>query len=310
MGTPQLAATILEELMGRHEVVGVFTRPDAVRGRGKKLIASPVKETALKAGIDVYTPPTLKDDGAVALVESLAPDAICVAAYGCLLPREVLNVPAFGCLNVHTSLLPRWRGAAPIERAILADDDETGVCIMKMEEGLDTGPYCICRKTPVKRRYLDEMTSILGELGAGALVEALGLIESGEVIWSEQAEHGVTYAEKVGKGELDFGPDETVSAITAKVRAASDSHPSKIAISGKTMSVEKASIVNPDAAPAIGDVKGGEVAFIARRLVIGAADGVIELERVKPDGKRSMEGRSFAAGLQGIKGVKAAWGRA
>ena len=310
MGTPRLAAGMLEALAESHEVVGVFTRPDAVRGRGRALVASPVKEAALERGIPVHEAADLTGPGAVEAIASLAPDVICVAAYGCLLPEEILRIPALGCLNVHTSLLPRWRGAAPIERAILAGDEETGVCVMRMEEGLDTGPYCVCRKVPVGECYLQELTDELGKVGAEALLEALRLVESGGATWTEQAAEGVLYAGKVEKGELDFGPEETARAIVAKVRAASDSRPAKAAVAGKTLSVERARIVRADELPGVGELESGQAAMVARRLVIGAADGAIELSRVKPDGKKSMEGTAFAAGLQGIRRRKAAWGRA
>ena len=139
MGTPAFAATILDDLAEQHDVAAVYTRPDAVRGRGKRLEPSPVKAAAERRGLRVLTPRTLRDEAAQRELASFAPDVICVAAYGAILPKEVLDIPRFGCLNVHASLLPRWRGAAPIERAILAGDEEAGVCIMRMEVGLDTG---------------------------------------------------------------------------------------------------------------------------------------------------------------------------
>ena len=310
MGTPHLASLVLDELAKHHEVVGVFTRPDAVRGRGKKLVASPVKERAQELGLTVHEANSLKGEEAVALVESLEPDVICVAAYGCLLPKAILEIPRFGCLNVHTSLLPRWRGAAPIERAILAGDEETGVCIMRMEEGLDTGPYCTCEPVSVGESYLSDMTAHLGQLGAQALVDALERVESGTAEWVEQSEDGLVYADKIAKGELDFAPEDPVRLICAKVRVSNESHPSKIAVAGKTIAVEQAQAVCLSDAPAASEIKAGEVAFIAKKLVIGAADGAVELQRVKPDGKKSMEGRAFAAGLQGIKNKNVTWGRA
>ena len=170
MGTPKLAADILVEIAQQHEVVCVYTRPDAVRGRGAKLEPSPVKAAAERLGIPVRTATSLRDAEEQAHLAELAPDAICVAAYGCILPREVLEIPRYVWLNVHASLLPRWRGAAPIERAILAGDEQTGVCIMRMEEGLDTGPYCVRRATEVEGKSAAELTDELANLGARALV--------------------------------------------------------------------------------------------------------------------------------------------
>lgn len=164
MGTPRFAAEILDELAEFHEIAAVYTRPDAVRGRGKALVPSPVKEVAERRGLPVRTPRTLRDAAVLSELAAFAPDVICVAAYGAILPKEVLDLPPFGCLNVHGSLLPRWRGAAPIERAILAGDEEIGVCIMAMEEGLDTGDYCVCRSLPAGSRTAAELTEELAAL--------------------------------------------------------------------------------------------------------------------------------------------------
>ena len=301
MGTAQLASTILEELHGHHEVVGVFTRPDAVRGRGKKLVASPVKETALALGLDVYTPKSMKSDEAFELVKGLRPDVICVASYGCILPKRILDIPPHGCLNVHTSLLPRWRGAAPIERAILEGDERTGVCIMLMDEGLDTGPYCICRSIDIEGIYLEELNARLAELGASALLVAIEQSEAGAIKWIEQGEEGLVYADKVRKDELYCAPSDTVREIDAKVRVGSESRPARLRLAGRAIAVERV-------APHEGaELAAGEAALIAKRLVIGAADGELELVQVKPDGKKSMEGRAFAAGIQGIKGTRVEW---
>lgn len=309
MGTAQLACPILEALDAHHEVVGVFTRPDAVRGRGKKLIASPVKETALELGIDVYTPKSMKGDDAIELVASLRPDVICVASYGCILPKEMLDIPPYGCLNVHTSLLPRWRGAAPIERAILEGDEQTGVCIMRMDEGLDTGPYCICRSIEIDGIYIEELNARLADLGAAALLVAIEQSEAGVIKWIDQGEEGLTYAEKVRKEELVCDPCDTVAQIDAKVRVASESRPARAQVAGRGIAIERVAAVREGELP--GELPGqGEAALVAKRLVVGAADGALELVRVKPDGKKSMDGRAFAAGIQGIKGTRVKWERA
>lgn len=310
MGTPGLAANVLEELCEHHDVVGVFTRPDAVRGRGKKLVGSPVKEVAVSRGIPVYTPSTFADDETRQLVESIAPDCICVVAYGCILPQAILDIPKYGCLNVHTSLLPRWRGAAPIERAILAGDEQTGVCIMKMEAGLDTGPYCTRRTVPVDTRYVGDLAEALSREGADALVESLDALEHGDIAWTPQGDDGLTYADKIGKGELDFGPEDDVAEIDAKVRASNDSHPSRAQVAGRRIAVLRAHAVQPGEPCAAAELPQGKAALVAKRLVVAASDGLVELEKVKPDGKAVMEGRAFAAGIQGIKNMQVEWGRA
>ena len=196
MGTRRFAAEILDELADFHEIAAVYTRPDAVRGRGKALVPSPVKEVAERRGFPVRTPRTLRDAAVLSELAAFAPDVICVAAYGAILPKEVLDLPPFGCLNVHGSLLPRWRGAAPIERAILAGDEEIGVCIMAMEEGLDTGDYCVCRSLPAGSRTAAELTEELAALGASALLTA--------IIQSSSASVGILQALS-STGQITFG---------------------------------------------------------------------------------------------------------
>ena len=206
MGTPDFAASILIELKEQHDVVAVYTRADAVRGRGKKLVPSPVKEVALGANIPVFEPRTLRDEAEVERLRALDPDVICVAAYGMILPQAVLDIPKHGCLNVHASLLPKYRGAAPIERAILNGDDEAGVCIMRMEAGLDTGDYCICRSCQIAGMNAERLTGELADKGAYALLSALYDVEHGVQRWVKQVEEDATWAPKIEKGELNLNP--------------------------------------------------------------------------------------------------------
>ena len=308
MGTPQLAADILVELAQQHEVVCVYTRPDAVRGRGAKLEPSPVKAVAERLEIPVRTPKTLRDPQEQQALEELAPDAICVAAYGCILPAEVLSIPQFGCLNVHASLLPRWRGAAPIERSILAGDAQTGVCIMRMEEGLDTGPYCVRRATEVPGKTAAELTDELANLGARALLTGLSVVEQGGAEWIEQDDAKATYAEKLAKDELFLHPTDEATVALRKVLASSDAHPCRAVVANRSVTVLVAAPVEDERGCALCEgIASGEVRFASKRLFIGMADGAIELVSVKPDGKKPMEGRAFAAGIQGIKAGGFTW---
>lgn len=310
MGTPKLAADILVEIAQQHEVVCVYTRPDAVRGRGAKLEPSPVKAAAERLGIPVRTATSLRDAEEQAHLAELAPDAICVAAYGCILPREVLEIPRYDCLNVHASLLPRWRGAAPIERAILAGDEQTGVCIMRMEEGLDTGPYCVRRATEVEGKSAAELTDELANLGARALLTGLSVVEQGGAEWTFQDDAAATYAEKLAKDELYPDPAEPAAAMVRKVLASSEAHPARAVIAGRSATVERVALPDDERAAALCDgLEQGAVRFAAKRLFLGTGDGAVEVLSLKPDGKKSMDARAFAAGVQGIKAGGCTWGR-
>lgn len=302
MGTPAFAADILEQLIPHHEVVAVYTRPDAVRGRGKTLVPSPVKEVAQRHGLEVRTPRTLRDSQVQADLAALHPEAICVAAYGAILPKEVLDIPPYGCLNVHGSLLPRWRGAAPIERALLAGDEEVGVCIMAMEEGLDTGDYCVRRAIPAAGQTAASLTVELADLGAQALLVALSQVEAGHAAWVVQDESRVTYAEKIAKGELDLDPQESAAVNERRVRASSEAHPARCIIGERPVTVLSAVV-----APAEVAVAPGQAQFMAKKLYLGCAQGVLEVLEVKPDGKRAMEAKAFAAGVPVLRGAEGAW---
>ncbi|MGE3396232.1 MAG: methionyl-tRNA formyltransferase, partial [Sphingomonas sp.] len=174
MGTPDFAVPTLDALLDAgHEVAAVYTQPPRPAGRGKALAPSPVQRRAKEAGIEVRTPNTLRDPEAQSAFAALDLDVAVVAAYGLILPLPILEAPKHGCLNVHASLLPRWRGAAPIQRAILAGDEMTGVCIMQMEKGLDTGPVYLRRDTPIDRKTGGDLIAELAALGAGMMVETL-----------------------------------------------------------------------------------------------------------------------------------------
>lgn len=309
MGTPDFAAQILYELKEQHDVVAVYTRPDAVRGRGKSLEASPVKKTALAAGIPVFEPSSLRSDEEVERLRALAPDAVCVAAYGMILPQAVLDIPKHGCLNVHASLLPRYRGAAPIERAILAGEREAGVCIMRMEAGLDTGDYCISRSCEIGDMDCARLTAVLADKGALALLSALAEIEQGGPRWIAQDDAAATYADKIAKGELDIDPSDTCAANERRVRASSAAHPSRCSVAGKRITVLAARLVEDASSIGVDEAAPGSVRFVAKRLFLGCADGVLEITLVKPDGKKEMTAAAFASGVQNIKSGTMVWER-
>ena len=310
MGTPTLASKILTAVSSQHEIVGVYTMPDAIRGRGKRLTPSPVKECALALGFDVHTPEKLSSEFVLEELEALEPDVICVAAYGALLPKRVLDIPRFTCLNVHTSLLPRWRGAAPIQRAILANDAETGVSIMRMDIGLDTGPYCIQAAVQIGDLTLEQLECELATVGSTCLLEALDQISNGTVKWTEQSSEGITYASKIQKAELALDPENTALQNVLRVRASSDAHPSRANVAGKPLVVLQAKETSDHvSAEQIGKLGPGEGVFVQKRLFLGASDTAFEIEYVKPDGKKAMDAKAFATGIQGIKGTTFAWRR-
>lgn len=217
-GTPEFAAQSLDAiLVAGHEVALVLTQPDRPSGRGMALRASPVKQRALAAGIGVFQPPNLRDAAAQERIRAVGAEAMVVAAYGLILPQVVLDIPRFGCINIHASLLPRWRGAAPIQRAILAGDAETGVCIMQMEAGLDTGPVLFSGKVPITAD--DTAASLhdkLAVLGADLVVDVLARLP---VPSSPQPEAGVTYAAKIEKSEAPLDWRLPALQLARQVRA-------------------------------------------------------------------------------------------
>ncbi|MGJ3649841.1 methionyl-tRNA formyltransferase [Sphingomonas sp. GlSt437] len=219
MGTPDFAVPVLEALVAAgHEVVAVYCQPARPAGRGKVLQPSPVQRAAEALGIEVRTPVSFrKDAAAVDAFAALKPDVAVVAAYGLILPQAILDIPTHGCLNVHASLLPRWRGAAPIQRAILAGDAETGVCIMQMEAGLDTGPVRLAGKLMIDGKTAGQLTQELSDLGARLMVEVLGDIDAYPAI--AQPEDGITYASKIDKAESRIDWSTDAMAIERQVRA-------------------------------------------------------------------------------------------
>ena len=220
-GTPEFAVPALQSLIESvHEVVAVYTQPDRPAGRGRKLQASPVKQVATEANIPVEQPENFRDESALAVLKAYDADVMVVAAYGIILPQSVLDAPRFGCLNIHGSLLPRWRGAAPIQRAILAGDTQTGVTIMQMAAGLDTGDMLLKTQCPITAT--DTSASIhdtLASQGAEALAEVLSKLRSGELAPEVQDESQTTYAAKFSKAEAEIDWQQSAEAIDLLIRA-------------------------------------------------------------------------------------------
>ena len=296
MGTPAFSVPSLRALAREHEVVLVVTRPDAVRSRGKRLEPSPVKVAAEELGLPVLETSRMTPEALDALRAADA-DVFCVAAYGCILPEAVLTMAPLGCVNVHASLLPRWRGAAPIQRSILAGDTETGVSIMRIGQGVDTGDYCAQTATTVAGKTADELTAELAEMGGELLVEVLPAIADGTAVWTVQDESKVTHAAKIAKEELRLDPVVSALENARRVLASSDAAPARCVLAGKPARVLAA--VVSDASPVPTE---GQITCAGKRVLLGCADGALELVSVKPDGKRAMPATAWVAGLQGKAG--------
>ncbi len=299
MGTPAFAVPSLKHLAAEHEVALVLTRPDAVRSRGRKLEPSPVKVAALELGLPVLEAKRITPEVFDALAAAHA-DVFCVAAYGCILPDEVLTMAPLGCVNVHASLLPRWRGAAPIQRCILAGDERTGVSIMRIGHGVDTGAFCAQASCSVPGKSADELTAELAELGGSLLVSVLPTLADGSAVWTEQDESLVTHAAKIEKGEMRLDPVASVTDNARRVLASSDAAPARCTIADKPVRILSAKAVD-DAA-----VEQGVYCVSGRRVLLGCAGGVLEVVSLKPDGKRAMDASAWAAGLRDKQG---AWGQ-
>lgn len=293
MGTPDFAVPSLEALAEKHDVALVLTRPDAVRGRGRALVPSPVKIRALDLGLPVIETSRITPEVADAL-RAAAADVFCVAAYGCILPDEVLTMAPGGCVNVHASLLPRWRGAAPIQRAILAGDAETGVSIMRIGHGVDTGAYCAQASVTVAEKDAEELTAELARVGAELLVKTLPSVLDGTATWVEQDEALVTHAAKIAKAELALDPADGARENALRVQASGDTAPARCAVAGRGVRVCAARVATGQ-----DHVADGAVAVTRGRVWLGCVDGALEVLRVKPDGKREMEASAWAAGLRG-----------
>lgn len=219
-GTPHFAASALAALLTEHQVVAVLTQPDRPAGRGMQVVASPVKQLALQHGLSILQPPTLKTEEAQRSIAALGADVMVVAAYGLILPKAVLQLPRYGCLNIHASLLPRWRGAAPIPRAILAGDGETGITIMQMDEGLDTGDMLLRRACPIAQDDTAQtLHDKLAVMGADCILEVLRLLREARLVPLRQDDAAATYAAKLLKSEAQIDWHQDARQIERAVRA-------------------------------------------------------------------------------------------
>ncbi len=301
MGTPEFAMPSLRALLDRHDVALVVSRPDRPAGRGLSLRRSPVAELAEAASVELVLPTSLRDPRAVARIRAAGPDAVVVAAYGRLLPPTLLEVALHGGINVHASLLPRWRGASPIAAAILAGDQQTGVSIMRMEAGLDTGPVLLQRRTPVGRsETTGELTARLAELGAEALIEGLDLIERGDAVFTPQPEESVTLAPPVRKSDGDLQWDMSAAEIERAVRAYNPWPGVRLPLAGEPVKMLQARILPAWTADEPGRTPGEVVEVGSVGITVMAADGPLLLEVLQAPGKKAMPAAEYARGRRDL----------
>lgn len=284
-GTPEFAAQHLQALLdaGR-DVVAVYTQPDRPAGRGQKLAPSPVKQLAQAHGLPVYQPQTLRDPAAQGELAALRADLMVVVAYGLILPQAVLDTPRLGCINSHSSLLPRWRGAAPIQRAIQAGDGESGVTVMRMEAGLDTGPMLLKVSTPISAEDTGgSLHDRLAALGSGAVVEVVAALEAGSLDGEAQADALATYAHKLSKDEARIDWNRPAAELERLVRAF---HPWPIchgSLNGEVLKVHAAQ-------PSTGEGAPGTILAASREgLTVACGEGALLLTRLQLPGGKALE---------------------
>jgi methionyl-tRNA formyltransferase len=290
-GTPAFAVPSLRAAHAHHEVVAVYTQPDRPAGRGRGLTPSPVKLEAIQRGIPVLQPLSLRKKSTQDALREMQPDVMVVVAYGLILPQAVLDIPQYGCWNVHASLLPRWRGAAPIQRAIEAGDTETGVCLMQMEAGLDTGPVLLAQSMPIGPEDTGgQLHDRLSDLGAQVLRDALGLLRAGVRLPPHpQAEEGVAYAHKLDKAEAKLDWAQPAGVLARKVRAFNPWPVAEAQVAGERLRIHGAVVVDQshDATP------GTLLAAGRQGLDIACGVGVLRLRVVQREGGKAITAADY-----------------
>ncbi len=289
LGTPDFAVPALVELIGQgHDIAAVYTQPARPKGRGLAAEPSPIAKQAELHGIAVRTPASLKDAAAQAEFAALDLDAAIVVAYGLILPKVILAAPRLGCFNLHGSLLPRWRGAAPIQRAIMAGDAETGVMVMRMEEGLDTGPVLMAERVAVGRKVYGELHDELARLGADLMVRALAALERGSIEERKQPDEGVTYARKILKEEARIDWRKPAREIDCLIRGLSPAPGAWCEAKGERLKILYAE-------PASGT--GASGALLDDHLTVACGEGALRFVRLQRAGRAPMEAGEFLRGF-------------
>ena len=296
-GTPDFAVPALERLAERHRITAVFTQPDRPAGRGQRLHPSPVKRRALELGLTVHQPASFKTPDALEMLRAAQVDLLVVVAYGLILPAAVLGIPARGCLNIHASLLPRWRGAAPIQRALLAGDPRTGVTIMRMEAGLDTGPMLLSRSIPINAR--DNAKSLhdkLASLGALLIEESLQALGSGALREVAQPLEGVTYAAKIDKAEAAIQWGRHAAEISRQVRAFNPAPVAETRLDGKQLRIWDAEPIDSPALSGAAWPPGSVLTATREGIDVVCGTGVLRILKLQLAGRKPLPAEEFLRG--------------
>ncbi len=298
MGTPDFAVPCLQKLLDAgYPVTGVFTQPDKPKGRGYKLVPPPVKELAMAHDIPVFQPVSLRNDEAYELLKSCAPDLIVVVAYGKILPKRVLELPQYGCINVHASLLPRYRGAGPIQWAILNGESETGITTMYMGEGLDTGDMLEQVKTPIgENETADELYTRLSKMGAETLLVTLQKLEADALLRTPQDDSLSCYAPILDKSLCPLDFNKTARELHNQIRGLSSWPAATTTCKGKRLKVYESRLVSMSGQP-------GEI-LDTKRFIVACKEGALQLVSVQYEGGRRMDGDAFLRGRPPVPGEK------
>ena len=288
MGTPEFAVPVLDALITRHDVICAYAQPPRPAGRGKQDRPSPVQTRAVALGIPTRTPASLRTATALADFAALKADVAIVVAYGLILPQGILDAPALGCLNIHASLLPRWRGAAPIHRAIMAGDAQTGICIMQMDAGLDTGPVLLTRSVPIGARDTTaDLQGLLATLGAALILEAL---ETAPPAVPQDAD-GVTYAQKIDKSEARIDWSQPAVAVDRLIRGLSPFPGAWCDIAGGRVKLLRSHPAPGQGAPGTVLAKGPD------DFIVACGDGAVAITLAQREGKKPMQTADFTRGF-------------